>query len=530
MEQKLANACEEIIEGILAGKVTRQNLQQTKLAVARHYRFASLLTNSQIYGAAKAEIRHELTEVLQRKPTRTASGVAVVAVMTSPHACPHGKCVPCPGGPEFSVPQSYTGLEPAAKRAIQHGFDPYKQVRARLDQLRRIGHPTDKVDLIVMGGTFPARPHDYQEWFIRRCVEAMNAFPRARAAGSLDINDVFSANAHALTRNVGVTFETRPDFATQRHVDDMLKLGGTKVELGIQTTSDRVLALIERGHSVADSVEANRACRDSGLKVGFHVMPGLPGSDLDADLRMFRELFTDERFCPDYLKIYPTLVTEATPLSKLWKLGHYDAMQLCDAIELVARVKALLPRWVRLQRVQRDIPADRIVAGVRSSNLRQLAKKRLQDLGGDCGCIRCREIGLQGVSEVESVERRVEKYQACKGVEYFISSVGLRGDLELLIGFARLRLPYKSLRPEITDGTALVRELHVYGNLAALGERHKKKWQHRGFGTELLRTAECIASDAGMNRIAITSAIGVRGYFKRKGYLPEGPYMAREIQ
>jgi elongator complex protein 3 len=530
MGYELAAACEDIIEGILAGKVTRQNLQHTKIVVAQRYRFASLLTNSQIYDAAKAEIRHELTEVLQRKPTRTASGVAVVAVMTSPCACPHGKCVPCPGGPEFSVPQSYTGLEPAAKRAIQHGFNPYRQVKARLAQLRRIGHPTDKVDLIIMGGTFTARPHDYQEWFIRRCVEAMNNFPHANAASSLDTNDVFSANAHALTRNVGLTFETRPDFATQRHVDSMLNLGGTKVELGIQTTSDRVLSLIERGHSVADSVEANRACRDSGLKVGFHIMPGLPGTDFDADLKMFRELFTDERFCPDYLKIYPTLVTEGTPLSRLWKLGNYDAMQLREAIELVARVKAQLPKWVRLQRVQRDIPADRIVAGVRNGNLRQLAKRRLHDLGGNCSCIRCREIGLQGISEVEEVEGRVEKYRACKGLEFFISTVGLHGDLELLIGFARLRLPYKSQRPEITDGTALLRELHVYGNLAALGERHEKKWQHRGFGTELLRTAEHIANDAGMSRIAITSAIGVREYFKKKGYSLEGPYMAKEIQ
>ncbi|HYB59622.1 MAG TPA: tRNA uridine(34) 5-carboxymethylaminomethyl modification radical SAM/GNAT enzyme Elp3 [Candidatus Acidoferrales bacterium] len=530
MDQIFAAACEEIIEGILERTVTRENLQPTKIAVTRRYRLASLPTNSQIYGAAPVEIRHELTEVLQRKPTRTASGVAVVAVMTSPYACPHGKCVPCPGGPAFGVPQSYTGLEPAARRALQHGFDPYRQTKARLNQLRSVGHATDKVDLIVMGGTFTARPGDYQEWFIRRCIQAMNDFPRVSSAASLDINEVFLANAHARTRNVGLTFETRPDFATQRHVDDMLRLGGTKVELGIQTTSDRVLALIERGHCVADSVEANRACRDSGLKVGFHVMPGLPGSDLDADLKMFRELFTDERFCPDYLKIYPTLVTDATPLSQLWKLGDYEAMQLCDAIELVARVKALLPEWVRLQRVQRDIPADRILAGVRSSNLRQLAKKRLQDLGGTCRCIRCREIGLQGVDKVESVELRAEKYQACKGVEYFISSVGVSGDLEPLIGFARLRLPYKPERPEITDGTALVRELHVYGTLAALGERHEKKWQHRGFGTELLRTAERIASDAGMSRIAVTSAIGVRDYFKRRGYSLEGPYMARDLQ
>jgi elongator complex protein 3 len=357
----------------------------------------------------------------------------------------------------------------------------------------------------------------------------MNDFPRALTADSHHLSDVFSANARALTRNVGVTFETRPDFAKQHHVDDMLSLGGTKVELGVQSTSDQILATIQRGHSVADAVEANRACRDSGLKVGFHIMPGLPGSDCASDLKMFRELFTNERFCPDYLKIYPTLVTEGTALHELWKRGDYDAFDLRDAVELVARVKALLPVWVRLQRVQRDIPAHRIVSGVKKGNLRELAKRRLLELGGDCSCIRCREVGLRGVYRVEDVETRVEKYRACKGVEYFISSVGLLGDTESLIGFARLRLPYKSHRPEITAETGLIRELRVYGSLAMLGERHEKKWQHRGFGTELLRTAEHIATDAGMHRIAVNSAMGVRDYYRIKGYDLEGPYMTKTL-
>ncbi|MGA7470153.1 MAG: tRNA uridine(34) 5-carboxymethylaminomethyl modification radical SAM/GNAT enzyme Elp3 [Halobacteriota archaeon] len=528
MVQQLTDACVEIIEAILAGEVTRANLQAAKIAVARRYHLSSLLTNAQIYRTAQAPIRRDVVDVLQRKPMRTASGVAVIAVMTSPYPCPHGKCVPCPGGPEFSVPQSYTGLEPAAMRAIQHGFDPYGQVKARLNQLRQTGHPTDKAELIVMGGTFTARPSDYQEWFVRRCIQAMNDFPLA-LGGSHELDRVFAANERASTRDVGITFETRPDFAKQHHVDGMLSLGTTKVELGVQSTSDRILATMERGHSVADAVEANRACRDSGLKVGFHIMPGLPGSDFDSDLKMFRDLFIDERFCPDYLKIYPTLVTEGTPLYDLWKRGEYDALDLRDAVELIAQVKAELPKWVRLQRVQRDIPAQRIVGGVKKGNLRQLAKKRLRELGRECNCIRCREVGLQGITNVEAVERRVEKYRACKGVEYFISSVGLRGDLEFLIGFARLRIPHTSDRPEITNETALIRELHVYGNLAALGERHEEKWQHRGFGAELLRTAERIAADFGMRKIAINSAVGVRDYYRSKGYASEGPYMTKAI-
>ncbi|HYA33829.1 MAG TPA: tRNA uridine(34) 5-carboxymethylaminomethyl modification radical SAM/GNAT enzyme Elp3 [Candidatus Bathyarchaeia archaeon] len=529
MTRQVKDACAEIVAGILSGEITRANLQSAKIAVSRRYRLPSLLTNAQIYGSARAPLQREVVHVLQRKPTRTASGVAVVAVMTSPHPCPHGRCVPCPGGPEFDLPQSYTGLEPAAMRAIQHQFDPYSQVKARLIQLRQTGHPTDKAELIVMGGTFTSRPRSYQEWFMRRCIQAMNDFPFALPS-SQDLGRVFAANARAKTRNVGVTFETRPDFAKRRDVGGMLALGATKVELGLQSTSDRVLTTISRGHTVADAVEANAACRDSGLKVGFHIMLGLPGSDFDTDRKMFKEIFTDERFCPDYLKIYPTLVTPGTALCSLWQRGEYKALDLSDAVELVVLAKMELPRWVRLQRVQRDIPAQQIVAGVKKGNLRELATKRLHARGHQCNCIRCREVGLKGVTEVEDVEFRTEKYRACKGAEYFISSVGFLRDLECLIGFARLRIPHASIRPEITDETALVRELRVYGQVAKLGEQDLEKWQHRGLGAELLSTAENTASDAGMRKVVTNSAIGVRDYYRAKGYAQDGPYMAKVLE
>ncbi|MGB8310810.1 MAG: tRNA uridine(34) 5-carboxymethylaminomethyl modification radical SAM/GNAT enzyme Elp3 [Halobacteriota archaeon] len=529
MNEVIADACSEIINGILVGAITRENLQNVKIDISKRFGLSLLLSNSQIYNAADPHKRKLLQEVLQRKPVRTASGVAVIAVMTSPHPCPHGRCVPCPGGPPFDTPQSYTGLEPAAKRGIQHEYDPYKQVRARLDQLQQIGHPIDKAELIVMGGTFTARKLDYQEWFIRRCLDAMNDFPNEYTLGFQFLGSALKQNESAKIRNVGITFETRPDFSRIYHVDRMLGLGGTKVELGVQSIDDSVLQEINRGHTVAASIEANRACRDSGLKVGFHIMPGLPGSDIDSDLKMFKALFREERFCPDYLKIYLTLVTEGTKLHELWAMGKYKQIELNDGIELVASVKRMLPKWVRLQRVQRDIPANKIISGVTKGNLRQLARERLAELGGICQCIRCREIGLKYITEVDEIELNMLKYRASGGVEYFISFDGIKDDVEALIGFTRLRFPGQPHRPEIDHNTALIRELHVYGGMVNLGEEPNGQWQHRGFGSKLLRRAEEIAIDAGKDKLCVTSAVGVRQYYRRHGYELEGPYMTKSL-
>jgi len=529
MNEVIADACSEIIDGILVGAITRENLQNIKIEVSKRFGLSLLLSNSQIYNAADPQKRKLLQEVLQRKPVRTASGVAVIAVMTSPHPCPHGRCVPCPGGPPFDTPQSYTGLEPAAKRGIQHEYDPYKQVRARLDQLQQTGHPIDKAELIVMGGTFTARKFEYQDWFIRRCLEAMNDFPNGCTPRLRVLENVLKQNESAKIRNVGITFETRPDFSRICHVDRMLALGGTKVELGVQSIDDSVLQEINRGHTVAASIEANRVCRDSGLKVGFHIMPGLPGSDLDSDLKMFKALFRKERFCPDYLKIYLTLVTEGTKLHELWATGKYKQIELKDGIELVANAKRMLPKWVRLQRVQRDIPACKIISGVTKGNLRQLARERLTELGGSCQCIRCREIGLKYITEVDDIELNMLKYHASGGVEYFISYDGIKDDVEALIGFLRLRFPHQPHRPEIDHNTALIRELHVYGAMVNIGEEPNGQWQHRGFGSKLLRKAEEIAIDAGKDKLCVTSAVGARQYYRRHGYERDGPYMTKSL-
>ncbi|MEA1943872.1 MAG: tRNA uridine(34) 5-carboxymethylaminomethyl modification radical SAM/GNAT enzyme Elp3 [Euryarchaeota archaeon] len=558
------SACREILEQILNHEITnKRELNTAKKRISARYKLPSLPKNSEILALSSADEYKHIIRLLQRKPVRTVSGVAVIAVMTSPHPCPHGACIPCPGGPasNFHTPQSYMGREPATMRAIQCDYDPYRQVTTRLRQLQSIGHPVDKVELIVMGGTFTARPLDYQQWFIRRSLEAMNDFnasyvscksvescgysPRQttrlhkintenKTSGMTDqdIESAIATNETASIRDIGITFETRPDCLHKEKIDHLLELGATKVEIGVQSVYDHVLTKINRGHTVQDAVAANQRLRDSGLKVGFHIMIGLPGSDEDHDLRMFETLFSDPGFCPDHLKIYPTLVTEGTVLHQWWRNGDYRSLDNFCAVELLANIKSMLPKWVRLQRIQRDIPAHQIAAGVTKSNIRQLAEERLRSIGGSCTCIRCREVGhasLRGIEpESENIKLLVETYKACGGTEHFISFEDMKNNI--LIGFLRLRFPYSPHRTELKDA-ALVRELMVYGRMVPVGEDpNNGQWQHRGYGGELLDKACNIAYEHGFEKIAITSGIGVREYYRRRGYVREGAYMVKDLQ
>jgi elongator complex protein 3 len=505
-----------IVEAILAGKInTQADLESAKKEAASRLGLASLPSNADILGRAHSEEREQLG-MLVRKPTRTLSGVAVIAAMTSPARCPHGICLPCPGGIASPSPQSYTGREPAAMRAAQNDYDPYRQVSARLAQLEEIGHGLDKSELIIMGGTFTSRPLGYQHWFVRRCLQAMNDYPGGGNASPMrdSFEAIAAANERAGVRNIGTTFETRPDHCRQADIAQMLYLGATKVELGVQSTRNDILERMKRGHTVEDTVAANLALREAGLKVGFHMMPGLPGSTPEIDLAVFKELFSDSRFRPDYLKIYPTLVIEGTELHRLYQKGEYRPLEDEQAAELVSQIKEILPPYVRLQRVQRDIPAHLILAGVKKSNLRQLAQQSLNARGGRCRCIRCREAGLRYVTEAR-VELQHQAYQACGAEEHFFS---FEDDAETLVGFLRLRL----------GAAARVRELHVYGPMLPIGSR-KEGWQHRGFGERLVEEAEAVARNAGYRRLKITSGIGARGYYRRLGYDLSGPYMAKDL-
>jgi elongator complex protein 3 len=536
--------CRHLAERVASGELEREDVESAKLEACSEFGASEVPRHSDIVDHAPEDEREAVQRVLRRKPVRTASGVSPVAIMTSPHTCPHGKCLYCPGGPasEFSSSQSYTGHEPAAARGEQNDYDPYGQVTLRLEQLRRIGHPVDKVELILMGGTMTARSHDYQEWFVKRAYEAMNDYdtsspPEPSETESFApethefryLEDVVAENELADVRCIGTTFETKPDWCGPEQIDRMLRLGGTKVEVGVQTTYERINREMHRGHGVQASLDANRRLRDAGFKVGFHMMPGQPGMSREMCLEDFRELFESADWRPDYLKIYPTLVVRDTLTYDMWRRGEYDPLTNEEAAELVAEIKSMIPRYTRLQRVQRDIPADYIDAGVWKSNLRQLARQRMDEHGWTCDCIRCREVGMNDRSP-ENVELDVDTYEAAGGTEQFLSFEDF--DRDLLVGFCRLRFPNDPVRRELEDA-AVVRELHVYGNEVGVGAEASAgdgDYQHEGYGRRLLAEAERRAREAGHSKLSVISGIGVREYYREKlGFYQDGPYVSKSL-
>jgi elongator complex protein 3 len=518
------------VYGVIAKEIAekardKSDAAKIKRRIAKKLGLSKIPSDAEILRHSKnSEFYSKLKEILRLKPVRTISGVAVVAVMTSPSPCPHGKCIPCPGGVERNTPQSYTGFEPAAMRGKQHGYDPFSQVTARLKELESIGHAVDKVEIIVMGGTFPARERGYKKNFILGIFNALNAY-NSRAKIEEDLQKAKRKNERVKARCVGITFETRPDFAKKEHIIEMLEFGGTKVELGVQSIYDDVLEFIKRGHGVEEVVEATMLLKDSAFKVGYHIMPGLPKSDFDRDLKMFREIFENNDFKPDYLKIYPTLIVEGTELYRMWERGEYQPYTTDEVVDLISKAKRYFPEWVRVQRIQRDIPVKHAI-GLDKGNIRQIVHRRLKDLGYSCRCIRCREVGHKGVppSEYQRAELVVRKYRASKGEEYFISYE--IPEYDALVGFIRLRFPHKPFISAI-ENAALIRELHVYGRAVPIGVK-ENAFQHRGFGERLLRDAEEIAKQK-YDEIAVISGVGVRNYYRKLGYRKRFEFMVKKL-
>ena len=453
-----------------------------------------------------------------RKISRTISGVTPVAVMVQPMGCP-GECIYCPAYPD--APKSYTPESPAVLRAKKCDYEPRRQVEERLRVLSQMGHPANKVELIVMGGTFLACPTEYQRQFIKGCYDGLNG----SQSSSLEVAK--QMNETADHRCVGLCIETRPDWCREEEVKRMLEFGTTRVELGVQTLDDDIHRLTRRKHGVAEVVKATKLLKDYGFKVYYHWMPGLPGSTSEHDLELSRQLFSDETFRPDGLKLYPTLVISGTELETWYRDGRYQPYPMDEMVDLVINIKALVPGYVRIPRVMRDIPTKFIVAGCKDLALRSAIKKRMKEMNIQCRCIRCREQGHRSRDSWKIGEPYLRRcdYEASGGKEVFLS---FEDEGETLFGLLRMRVGSLA----VGDGNlAMVRELHVFGSEVPLGEKQSGAAQHRGLGGELLKEAERIAREEfKAQKIAVLSGIGARDYFRSEcGYELEGDYMVKEL-
>ncbi|RMG98606.1 MAG: tRNA uridine(34) 5-carboxymethylaminomethyl modification radical SAM/GNAT enzyme Elp3 [Chloroflexi bacterium] len=455
---------------------------------------------------------------LQMKPTRTQSGVTVVTVLTKPYPCP-GKCIFCPT--DIRMPKSYLHDEPGAQRAERHQFDPYAQTAARIHALERIGHPAEKIELLILGGTWSSYRRDYQEWFVKRCLDAMNGTDSATLA------EAQAQNATGKRRNVGLVIETRPDHIDAEELRWLRYLGVTKVQIGIQSMDDHILAINKRGHNVASVRRAMRLLRLAGFKIHAHWMPNLLGATPESDIADFARLWEDPAIRPDELKIYPCMLLENAELYAYWQRGEYRPYTEEEVLDVLVACKAQVPPYVRLNRIIRDIPTNNVVQGIKKANLRQVAQQRMKAQGLTCQCIRCREIRRQQVQR-EDLALRVFTYETDATTEHFLSFETAESRLA---GFLRLSFPHPDQPhplPELT-GHAMIREVHIYGPALPLGEDSQGEAQHMGLGSELIAKAKEMARAAGYQRLAVISAIGTRQYYARHGFQMDGLYMTVDL-
>ncbi|NWI30938.1 ELP3 protein, partial [Sula dactylatra] len=532
MMMTIADIIKQLIEAHEQGRDV--NLNKLKTKTSAKYGLSAQPRLVDIIAAVPPQYRKALVPKLKAKPIRTASGIAVVAVMCKPHRCPHinftgNICVYCPGGPdsdfEYST-QSYTGYEPTSMRAIRARYDPYLQTRHRVEQLKQLGHSVDKVEFIVMGGTFMALPEEYRDYFIRNLHDALSGHTSNNVAEAVKYSE------RSLTKCIGITIETRPDYCLKRHLSDMLSYGCTRLEIGVQSVYEDVARDTNRGHTVKAVCESFHLAKDAGFKVVAHMMPDLPNMGLERDMDQFVEFFENPAFRPDGMKLYPTLVIRGTGLYELWKTGRYKSYPPSTLVDLVARILALVPPWTRVYRVQRDIPMPLVSSGVEHGNLRELALARMKDLGTQCRDVRTREVGIQEIHhkvrpyQIELVRR---DYVANGGWETFLSYEDPEQDI--LVGLLRLRkCSEESFRPELKGGVSIVRELHVYGSVVPVSSRDPSKFQHQGFGMLLMEEAERIAKEEhGSWKIAVISGVGTRNYYRKIGYELEGPYMVKRL-
>jgi elongator complex protein 3 len=455
-----------------------------------------------------------------RKPTKTISGITPIAVMLPPRKCEHGCCIYCPN---LNVPQSYTPKSPVVLRASRVKFDSFKQVRARLEAFRVMNHPTDKIELIIMGGTFLQYPEKFQYEFIKGCYDALNNKKSRTLKAAKKLNE---KSKH---RCIALCIETRPDVCIQ-YIDKMREFGATRVELGVQIIDDKIYKLVKRGHTVQDVIDATKALKDAGFKVGYHIMPGLPGSSARKDLRLFKKLFSNKNFKPDQLKLYPCQVMPCSELEDMYWKKKYEPYSKQKIKDLLIAMLKIVPRYCRVMRVMREIPPEYIVAGTKRIDLRAEIERELRQKRARLKEIRYREVGFVKKDLNLDLRLKITKYKASKGKEYFLEVINKD---DILFGLLRLRL---------YDKSAIIRELHVYGKALKLGEKSRIAIQHQGIGKWLITEAERIvkreaskstwssARKKKINKLSIISGVGVRDYYKKLGYKLENTYMVKKIK
>jgi len=499
--------------------ISQIKLNSLKMKLCKKHNLEQLPLNSETLEYCNKKDKEKIKHLLQIKNVRLNAGVNVIAVMSPPKKCPHGRCIFCPGGVDENLPQSYTGYEPAAMRAKQNKYDSYNQTENRLEQLKNVGHDVSKLEIIVMGGTFPSYDFPFQKKFMKGIFDGV-AFEKPKSKTFEIAKKRMESYKY---RPIGVTFETRPDSTSKDQIEKMLYFGGTRVELGVQSLDNKILKLNNRQHTIKDVISATQSLKDSGFKVLYHIMPGLYGSKFSQDIKDFENLFS-EPFSPDMLKIYPCLVIKGTKLYDLWKNKHYKPYTNPQFEKYLSKIYYDVPYWTRIMRIQRDIPSTKIEAGPTKSNFRDIILKKL-DLE-KIKEIRAREYGKNAAPNETKIKYFVEKYKASKGVEYFISAEDQ--NRKTLFGFTRLRFPYKPFIKSLKD-SAIIRELHVYGNMTPVGQENKNVFgQHKGFGKTLLNLAEEITQEK-YDKLSVISGIGARKYYYKLGYKLDGNYVSKKL-
>jgi elongator complex protein 3 (tRNA carboxymethyluridine synthase) len=505
---------EEVQRGVTVEKALRRHPNPEGGYLAKHVLVAAY---RQMVETGEWAPDPGVLERIRMKPIRTLSGVTTVTVLTKPFPCP-GKCIFCPT--DVRMPKSYLPDEPGARRGLEHDFDPYGQVESRLQALEAVGHPTDKVELLILGGSWCAYRRDYHEWYIKRCFDALNH------AESASLGEAQMLNETAGCRNVGLVIETRPLDITPAELRWLRSLGVTKVQMGAQSLDDRILQLNQRGHSVADTRRAVALLRAAGFKIVLHWMPNLLGASLDSDRMDFPHLWDD--LCPDEIKIYPTQLLKNSDLNDYWLRGEYTPYTTEELIGLIADIKPTIPRYCRVNRVVRDIPSVNVVEGNKRTSLRLDVQAELKRRGARCQCIRCREVRKQSV-QAEDLRLEDLVYAAGGAQEHFLSFVTPD---DLLAGFLRLSLPGEAtpfMGLDDLSEAAIIREVHVFGQALAVGAEQNGAAQHAGLGSALLQHAEAIAQQHGFKRLAVIAAVGTRHYYLERGFERGEYYLVKSL-